>query len=130
MLYRLIRSQNETRDPKAARLKTLLQELAPEVRSVLFLEADPLVRQIVAGVDSRNRAYGDACAAVDALDWIDEELIDFVRAGLVGLGVDAVYRTGIHTRPVLGADAGFCDYIRHVSNLLEAVFVSINIARP
>jgi hypothetical protein len=92
------------------------------VSGILLLEADPLVRQIVAGVDGRNGANRNARAAVDALNRIDEELVSGVATGLIGLGVDAIHRAGIYTRTIFGADTGFCDYVRHVSDLLGTAF--------
>jgi hypothetical protein len=90
------------------------QGLMTKVGGVLFLEAFPLLGQVVAAEDRRNRANGYAGAAVDALDRVDEELIVGVRTGLVSLGVDTVYRTSVHTSPVFGADTGFRDYICHL----------------
>jgi len=84
------------------------------VGGVLFLEADPLLGQIVAGVDGRDRADRDAGAAVDALERVDEELLGGVAARLISLGVDAVHRTGVHTCTILRADTGFRDYIGHL----------------
>jgi hypothetical protein len=90
------------------------------VLGVLLAEVYPVIRQIVASIDRRHRANRNARAAVDALDRIDKELVQGVSTRLIRLRVDAVHGAGVHTRPVLGADAGFRDYIRHCSCLLEA----------
>src|ERR1700722_7527143 len=102
--------------------------LTAVVSGVLFLEGGPLLGQVVARIDGRNRADGDAGSAVDALDGIDEKLVALAVAALVLLGVDAVHRAGIHTGRILRADARFCDYIRHVSNLPYVVRVTRNLS--
>jgi hypothetical protein len=89
--------------------------LAAEVGGVLFAEAFPLLGQVVAAEDRGDRADGYAGAAVDALDGIDKELISGLGAVLVRLGVNTIYGTSVHTRPILGANTGFRDYIRHLN---------------
>jgi hypothetical protein len=93
---------------------SLLIFLPPEVRCVLFLEARPLFWKVIASIDSRNRAHRNASATINALDRIDEELVSGVRTCLVRLGVDAVHRASVHTRPVFSADTRFSDHIRHL----------------
>jgi hypothetical protein len=89
--------------------------LATEVGGVLFAEAFPFLGQVVAAEDRGDGADGNTRATVNALDWIDEELIVGFGTVLVSLGVNTIYRTSVHTRPVLGANAGFRDYIRHLN---------------
>jgi hypothetical protein len=89
--------------------------LAAEVGCVLFAELFPLLGQVVAAEDRGDRADGNARAAVDALDGIDEKLIVGVSTILVSLGVDTIYRTSVHTRPILRANTGFRNYIRHLN---------------
>src|SRR5436305_5937087 len=74
----------------------------------------PLVRELVLGEAGVHRAGLDAGVAVDALVGVDVEHLDVVVVGLVRRRVDAVDRTDLDTRVVLGPDAGLCDYVRHV----------------
>ena len=97
--------------------KEIESRLTAEVRSVLRGEAGPLIGQVVGGEDGRYRTGGDTCAAVDALDGIDEQLIGLGVAGFVFLGVDAIDRTSVHTGGVLGADTGFCNDVCHLAIL-------------
>jgi hypothetical protein len=89
--------------------------LAAEVGCVLFAELFPFFGQVVAAEDRGHRADRNARAAVDALDGIDEELIVGVGTVFVSLGVNTIYRTSVHTRPILRADTGFRNYIRHLN---------------
>jgi hypothetical protein len=89
--------------------------LAAEVGGVLFAEFFPLLGQVVAAEDRGDRAHGNTRATVDALDGIDEELIGGVGTVLVSLGVNTIYRTSVHTRPILGANTGFRNHIRHLN---------------
>jgi hypothetical protein len=91
-----------------------LQESAPKVRGVFFREVRPLLRQIVGGEDGRYRADRNAGAAVNALDRIDEQLIDCAEIAFVFLRVDTVDRARIDTGVIFSADAGFSDYISHL----------------
>jgi hypothetical protein len=77
----------------------------------------PLFRQVILGKDSRNRARRNACAAIDALDRIDKQLVRLGVTVFVLLGVDAIDGTGVHTGGVLGADTGFCNDVCHLSIL-------------
>src|ERR1035438_5255366 len=88
--------------------------LTSEVRRVLLGKAGPLLRQVVLRKDGRDRAGRDACAAIDALDRINEQLVDLGVSGFVLLGVDAIDRTGVHTGGVLSADTGFCNDVGHL----------------
>jgi hypothetical protein len=89
--------------------------LAAEVGCVLFAKLFPLFGQVVAAEDRGDRADGNTRATVNALDRIDEELIVGFGTVLVSLGVNTIYRTSVHTRPILGANTGFRDYIRHLN---------------
>src|SRR5207247_9942829 len=73
----------------------------------------PVVRQLVLGEASVNRARLDAGIAVDALIGVDEEHLARVVVGLLGGRMDAVDRTHLDARVVLGPDARLCDYICH-----------------
>jgi hypothetical protein len=86
---------------------------AAEVRGVLLSEVSPLLGYIILSEDRGNRAGGNACATVDALDRINEELIGCSVAVLVFLGVDAIDWTSVYAGGVLSADTGFSDYIGH-----------------
>jgi hypothetical protein len=90
---------------------------------VLLRKVCPFLRHIILRKDSRYRARRNASAAVDALDWIDKQLIGRTVIGFVLLGVDAIDWTSVHTGGVLGADTGFCDYISH-SDFSDRVEVS------
>src|SRR5208337_1481275 len=73
----------------------------------------PLLRQIIEREDGRNRANRDASAAIDAFDRIDIQHLFGRKFVAVLLGMDAIHRTSIDARRVLGADTGFRYYIGH-----------------
>jgi len=89
--------------------------LAAEERSVLGRKFGPLLRQVVLREDRRNRADRDARTAIDALDRVDINHLSVREGRFVFFRMDAVYRTGVHTSRVFGADAGFRDYVCHIS---------------
>jgi len=93
------------------------ENLASEEGRVFLGIALPFFRQVVSGKDGRNRANRNTCAAINALDGIDEELLLIGVRSLVLLGVDTVYRARIHAGCVLRADTGFSNYICHDSFL-------------
>src|SRR4029077_1706366 len=74
-----------------------------DVAGVLLNVGVPLLGKVVESEDRRNRADWHTGAAVDALDRVDEELVDLFepRAAVLVLCVllrmDAVHWTGIHT---------------------------------
>jgi hypothetical protein len=103
--------------------------LAAEVGGVLFAEVFPLLGQVVAAEDRGDWADGNARAAIDALNGINEELIGGLRTVLVSLGVNTIYRTSVHTRPILGANAGFRDYIRHLNFSLVLLELELETSR-
>jgi hypothetical protein len=60
----------------------------------------------------------DAGIAVDALLWIDVELVDLLVVGLIGGGMDAVHWADLDARVVLDSDARFSDDVRHSTSFL------------
>src|SRR5215218_8122057 len=91
--------------------------LPREVRLVALRELGPLVRELVLGEARVDGAGLDARVAVDALLGVDVELLDLVVVGLIRRRVDAVDRADLDARVVLGADAGLCDDVGHISSL-------------
>src|ERR1035441_388618 len=89
------------------------RRLAAEVCGVLLGEVSPLLGQVILRKDRGNRAGRYACTAVDALDWIDEQLVRLAEAGFVFFGVNAIDRAGVYTGGVFGADTGFCNDVCH-----------------
>ena len=77
--------------------------------------------ELVLGEAGVDRAGLDAGVAVDALVGVDVEHLDAVVVGLVGRRVDAVHRTDLDARVVLGADAGLGDDVGHSSALIRNV---------
>ena len=73
----------------------------------------PFLGKIVGGKDGRDRADGHTCPAVDAFNRIDKDLIQFRELRLILFGMNAIYRAGVDSGGILGADAGFCNYISH-----------------
>ena len=96
---------NPTRDLRAT--------LRSEVLRVELGVVRPLLRELVLGEARVDGTGLDAGVAVDALLWIDVEHLDLVVVGLVGRRVDAVHRTDLDARVVLGPDARFSDHIGH-----------------
>ena len=94
-------------------VRAVMKSLSPEVLSILRSKMRPLLRQIIGCKNGRNRAGRNTCAAVDALDRIDEKLICFSVLSFVFFGVDAIDGTGVYTGGVLGADTGFCNDVCH-----------------
>lgn len=88
--------------------------LAAEVLGVFLRKVAPLFWQIVESEDRGNRANGDAGTTVDAFDGIDVQDFDLFKSRIVLFGVNAVYRAGVNAGGILGAYAGFSDYICHV----------------
>src|SRR5271157_3702627 len=87
--------------------------LAAEVLGVALGVLFPLLRQILECEDRRNRADGDARAAINALHRIDVQHLFGRELLAVLFGVDAVHRTGIDTSRVLRANTRFRDHISH-----------------
>src|SRR5579863_4920271 len=88
-------------------------ELSAVEAGVLGGEALPLLRQIIGRVDGRHRAHGHAGSAVNAFNWVDEQLIGLGVLRFILFWMDAVDRAGIDAGCVLGADAGFRNHISH-----------------
>src|SRR4051794_26463475 len=90
---------------------------SPGVLVVLSVALDvalPLVGQLILREAGVHRAGLHARIAVDALVGIDEEHLGRVVIRLVGGRMDAVDRTHLDTRVVLGPDARLCDYVCHL----------------
>src|SRR5918997_3721264 len=85
---------------------------------VQLRELLPLVRKLVLGEARVDRACLHAGIAVDALVGIDIEHLDLVVVRLVRGRMDAIDRTDLDARVVLGADAGLRDDVGHVVQLL------------
>jgi hypothetical protein len=90
------------------------RESAAEVCRVLPRVVGPLFRQVVERKDRGDRARWNACAAIDALHRIDEQLLGVAVVAFVLFGVDAIDGTGVHAGGVLGADTGFCNHVCHL----------------
>src|SRR5215469_17150562 len=77
-----------------------------DVVGVLLNVRVPLLGKIVQSKDRRNGADRDARATIDALDRVNEELVDLFKPRpavvvlCVLLRMDAVHRAGIHTRRI------------------------------
>jgi hypothetical protein len=93
--------------------RSLSLGLSAEISSVLLSEVRPLLGQIVERENRGDRTHWNARPAIDALDWIDVDQLFGAKLGVVFFGVDAIHRTGVHTRRVFCADAGFCYYVSH-----------------
>ena len=93
-----------------------------DVAGVRFNVGVPLLGKVVKREDRRNWTDWHAGAAVDALDRINEELVDLLepRAAVlvlcVFLRINAVHWTGIHTGRIFSPDTGLCNDIRHYPN--------------
>jgi hypothetical protein len=76
-------------------------------------EVLPLLRGLVERENRFNRARRHARAAVDALVGVNVQHLGRLKLGFVLAWMNAVDRTDIDARGVLGADARFADDIRH-----------------
>ena len=81
-------------------------------------EIGPFFGKIVYGEDRGNGANRNTRAAIDALDGIDVNHVDFFELGLILFRMDAIYGASVYACRVFGADAGFCNYVSHI-NCLE-----------
>src|SRR5215472_591753 len=88
--------------------------LSAEKLSVLFRELLPFLRQIIQREDGGNGTNRYAGAAIDALDRVDIQHLGPFESGVFFLGMDAIYGTGVNTRRIFRADAGFRNYISHM----------------
>jgi len=79
----------------------------------------PLLRQILESKNSGHRANRNACATIDAFHGVDIKLRDAFEAGLILARVNAIYRANVHARGILGAGAGFGDYVSHSKSPLK-----------
>ena len=80
------------------------------MRAVLGDEADQVGGHVFLWEDRADGAGGDACAAVNALVWVDVELIVAF--------VDAFDWANLDAGAVFGSDAGLGDNECHVNLLL------------
>src|SRR5262245_25488492 len=87
--------------------------LSSKVLRVALGVALPLLRKVIEGEDRRNRAHGDAGAAINAFDGIVVEHLSALELCTTLFRMDAIDRAGVHAGVVLGADARFCNYIGH-----------------
>ena len=78
----------------------------------------PLVRDFIERENRFDRTRRHAGSAVDALVRMDVEHRRRFEPGLVFPRVDAVNRTDVHARAVLGADAGLGNHVGHVAVIL------------
>jgi hypothetical protein len=94
-----------------------------DVAGVLLNVGVPLLGKVIQREDRQNWADWYAGSAVDALDRVNEELVNLFepRAAVfvvcVLFRMDAVHWTGIHTCRILSPDTGFRDYERHCAIL-------------
>lgn len=63
--------------------------------------------------DSCNGASWFACTAVDALVWVNVQLLLLIVSIFAGSWMNAVNGTNIHTRSVFGANTRLGDYVGH-----------------
>lgn len=77
--------------------------------SIYLLIVGPSFRQVTFGIDSGDRADGNASSTVDALDGIDIEHWECFKVAFVPLGMDAVHWAGVDTCGIFHADARFRD---------------------
>jgi len=104
--YPLTHEKDEGEGPGAALV--FLAYIFSLLEEVLVLGdiALHVLGDLILGVDGFHRALGLARPAVYALFGVDKELVPTI--------VDAVYRTNLHARLVLRADAGLGDYVSHM----------------
>ena len=86
------------------------------------MNAAPLLRRLVEREDGLDRTRRHTGAAVDALVGMNIKHFGRRELRFVLPGMNAVDRTDVHARRVLGADARFADDIRHV-RLRQASFI-------
>src|SRR6476646_11550909 len=90
-----------------------------DVAGVLLNVGVPLLGKVIQREDRQIWADWYAGSAVDALDRVNEELVNLFepRAAIFVMCVlfrmDAVHRAGIYTGRILSYDTGFCNYVRH-----------------
>jgi hypothetical protein len=79
----------------------------------------PLLRQVFESENGGHRANRDARAAIDAFHWVDIKLRYAFEAGFIFARVNAIHRANVHARGILGAGAGFGDYVSHSKSPLK-----------
>jgi hypothetical protein len=89
------------------------ETLPSKIFRVAFGERRPFFRKIIQCKNSRYWAYRHASAAVDTLYRVDvEHLFLGVSRGIL-LGMNAIYRAGVHASGIFRSDARFCNHISH-----------------
>ena len=96
-------------------------ESAAEEIGVFLGEIGPLLRQIVQREDSGNGTNRHAGAAIDALDGVNIKHLDVGKSGIFFFGMDAIDRAGVDACRVLGTDAGFRNYVGHISGIFKRI---------
>jgi hypothetical protein len=91
----------------------------PEEFGILLREVIPFLRKIVKREDRRNRANRDTGATIDALHRIDIQHLGVGEFRVFFFRMNAVDGTGVHASRVLRADAGFRDYVCHMSGIFK-----------
>src|SRR5258708_12076383 len=95
------------------KLSSNLWSMRPIVVPVFPNEIGPLLRRLVEREDRVDRARRHAGPAVDALVGMNIEHLGGGEIGLVLSGMNAVHRTDVHARGLLGADTWLADDVRH-----------------
>jgi hypothetical protein len=85
------------------------------MRGVDISETGVFLGEFVEHEDRIRGANRDACAAIDAIVGFDIKLWCFGETALILLGVDAVYRAGLHAQFILGTGIG--NYVCHGSGI-------------
>ena len=100
--------------PEPARLES--QTLVAEIVTILRDIRRPLVRRLVQREDRLDRAGRHAGAAVDALVGMNIKHLGRFKRRFVLPRMNAVHRTDVHARGILGPDAWLANDIRHWTN--------------
>jgi hypothetical protein len=79
----------------------------------------PLLRQVLESKNGSYWANRNACAAIDALHGINIKLWDAFKTRFIFARVNAIHRANVHARGILGAGAGFGDYVSHSKSPLK-----------
>ena len=82
---------------------------------VLFGEFSPFFGEIVQRENRGNGAHRNAGAAIDALHGIDVKHLYIGESGVFFFRMNAIDGAGVDARRVFGANAGFRNYVCHMS---------------
>ena len=88
---------------------------AAEKFGVLLRELMPFFRKVIQREDRGNGANRYTRAAIDALHGIDVKHFDVRKSRVFLLGMNAVDGAGVNTCRVLRSNAGFRNYVCHMS---------------